>query len=134
MFEKIRRNLFGKAPSENELSYNKEVSNFPPEHEGTKVTRQEFRRIIEELKPNEIFARYHRMDDFGAHGTFYLRFRDNSLIRIDDYYPSIDAEGNITKTISPLGVLDNLPYREILHKFHQSPHPLYFKAKYVLID
>lgn len=124
--------FFGPKPEPSELEYNKEVKSFPAEDGGVKVTKEEFRKAVEEQRPKEVYARYHYMDDLAAHGTFYMRLQDGSVIKADSYYPLEDTKGNVGQTLNPISVLDNLPYQEVLGKLHQSSLSLYFKAKYVL--
>lgn len=133
MFEKIKKIIRGKQVESVENTGKRE--DFPAENEGIETAREEFRKIIEEQKPKEVYARRFRFDDYGTIGTFYVCLKDKTVIRVDDYYPPMDAAGNITIThLSPVGILDNLPYREILREPHPTGNSLYFKAKYLLKD
>lgn len=90
----------------------KERENVPGKIEELEISREEFRATLEKEMPEEVFVQGRYMDDFGSWGTLSFRRADGTRVSVSDYYPTTDAEGNVkVSSLSPVSVLDNLPYK-----------------------
>lgn len=77
-----------------------------------RVSKKEFREMIEKYKPKEIFAEYINTDDFTMWGYFYFRLEEGSIVKTMDYFPQIDLDDNITDSGHSIS-LEGFPYKEL---------------------
>ncbi len=131
MFEKIKKRILGTQIEPAEEFDKRE--GFPAENEGREVNHEEFRKVLENQKSREVYARRKRIDDYGAVGDFYIRLADGSVIRCHDYYPPVENGEIKISNLSPVGPLDNLPYKQILYGMSLGDN-FFFKCKYILKD
>jgi len=87
---------------------------FPDLDEGTQITQpEEFRRILQEQKPEVVYARMGRYDDLALGCDFFIRLLDGSVFKIRSYMPSWDKQGNVTPKQSHYSVLSDFPYKYV---------------------
>ncbi len=111
MFEKIKRLIsgeFSESPSQRELR----LDNFPDriKDKFERMEQNEFKKIIEEERPEMIFAEYSSHDDLGPWGNFYIRRSNGEIVKTFDHYPITKEDGSIDPDSHYSLVFDRIPY------------------------
>ena len=135
MFESVKNKIFGKK--EEKLAEIDVKEGFPKSSEGREIGHGEFRKILEEQKPKEVFARGWNATDYTIAGDFYIRLHDSTVVRTYDFYPPIGGNNDVAiNQLPPVGVLDNLPYHRIVYLSDETAsfHDMNFLCKFVLKD
>ncbi len=97
------------SPSQRELR----LDNFPDRNKDKikRIKQNEFKKIIEEERPEKIFAEYSNHDDLGPWGSFYIQRSNGEIVETFDHYPITKEDGSIDSDSHYSLVMDRIPYR-----------------------